>query len=114
MLHSQGTNRAPAPRPLALEFGRLAERIAPPLGSSHILHVYRDEQEYVRTVGRFLAAGLARGHPALAITTAPHRDAILAVLTSLGCQPLCAQRELRLVFVDADAILSAICADGAP
>jgi len=115
MLDSQGPNRVPTPRrPIDREFGRLAERIAPRLCSSHILQLYDDEREYVRTVGRFVAAGLDRGHPALVITTAQHCEAILAALAALGCQPLRAQRELRLVFVDATTILTAICADGAP
>jgi hypothetical protein len=114
MLPSQGPNRVPAPRPIDHEFGRLAERIAPPRCSSHILQLYDDEQDYVRTVSRFIAAGLDHGHPALVITTAQHCDAILAMLASLGCHPLRAQRELRLVFVDAGTILTAICADGAP
>ena len=114
MVDPRSTNGAAAARGLDHAFGRLAERIAPAHDSSHIVQLCEDEVEYARTVARYFNAGLAVGHAALAVTTAAHRDAILAVLASFGCQPERALRDLRLVFLDADTTLAAICADGAP
>jgi hypothetical protein len=101
-------------RRLDHDFGRLAERIAPHHHSSHIVQLCSDEAEYAGTVARFFAAGLAAGHAALAVTLTVHREAIIAALASLGCQPECARREGQLVFLDAGDTLLAICADGAP
>ena len=114
MIDPRTTPRAATVRRLDRDFGRLAERIAPHHHSSHIVQLCADEAEYARTVARFFAAGVAAGHSALAITSAAHREAIIAALASLGCQPECVRREGRLVFLDAGDTLLAICADGAP
>ena len=112
MVDLRTTPGAATVRRLDLAFSRLAERIAPPHGSSHTVQLCENDAEYARTVARFFAAGLAAGHAALGVTTASHRDDILAALASLGCQPARAQRDGRLVFLDAGDTLAAICADG--
>ena len=114
MVELHATQGAATLRRLDLAFGRLAERIAPAHGSSHIVQLCEDDAQYARTVARFFAAGLAAGHAALAVTSPSHRDDILAALASLGCQPERARRDGRLVFLDAGDAIAAICADGAP
>jgi hypothetical protein len=68
----------------------------------------------VRSVGRYLADGLAAGEGAIVIATAAHRDAFLAELESLGADPGAAVAAGRLVVLDAQETMARFVVDAQP
>jgi hypothetical protein len=74
----------------------------------------KDPAPLVRSVGRYLADGLAAGEGAVVIATGPHRDAFLAELRDLGADPDAAVAAGRLVVLDAHDTLARFVIDGQP
>jgi hypothetical protein len=74
----------------------------------------KDPAPLVRSVGRYLADGLAAGEGALVIATESHRAAFLEELQALGVDPAAAQREGRLVVLDAHETMERFVVDGQP
>ena len=74
----------------------------------------KDPAPLVRSVGRYLADGLAAGEGAVVIATESHRNAFLEELQALGADPAAAQRDGRLVVLDAHATMERFIVDGQP
>lgn len=73
-----------------------------------------DPASLVRSVGRYVADGLAAGEGAILIATADHRDAFLAELHTLGVDPEAAAAAGRLVLLDAEETMGRFVVDGQP
>ena len=73
-----------------------------------------DPAPLVRSVGRYLADGLAAGEGAVVIATPSHRDAFLAELLALGADPVAASAAGRLVVLDAHETMARFVVDGQP
>ena len=74
----------------------------------------KDPAPLVRSVGRYLADGLAAGEGAVVIATGPHRDAFLAELRDLGAESDAAVAAGRLVVLDANDTLARFVIEGQP
>jgi PAS domain S-box-containing protein len=75
-------------------------------GPAHVVQFYEDDEFLAAAVADFLAAGLAAGQPALAITRAPQREAVLARLDAKGFDVDRARDSGRLTLLDADEMLA--------
>ena len=73
-----------------------------------------DPAPLVRTVGRYLADGLAAGEGAVVIATESHRDAFLDELLTLGVDPAAALAARRLVLLDAHDAMARFVVEGQP
>ncbi|HVS66512.1 MAG TPA: MEDS domain-containing protein [Thermoanaerobaculia bacterium] len=83
----------------------------PALGHAVQFH----EREYdAESIAEHLADGLQAGGAALLIVTDEHRRAIEPALWAFSIDPEDAKRSGRLVALDAEELLSRICADGEP
>jgi hypothetical protein len=74
----------------------------------------KDSAPLVRSVGRYLADGLAAGEGAVVIATESHRSAFLDELQALGADPAAAQQDGRLVVLDAHETMERFVVDGQP
>ena len=74
----------------------------------------KDPAPLVRSVGRYLADGLAAGEGAVVIAAGPHREAFLGELRALGADPAAAVAAGRLVVLDAQETMAGFLADGQP
>jgi CheY-like chemotaxis protein len=74
----------------------------------HVVLFYESDDYLSNAVARFLADGMAAGQPAIAVATAPHREAFQARLREQGfdVDRLCEER--RLLFLDARSTLPTI------
>ena len=92
-----------------------SDRVIDDPHAGHLVQMYgKDPAPLVRSVGRYLADGLAAGEGAVAIATERHRDAFLGELQALGADPAAAQRDGRLVVLDAHETLARFVVDGQP
>ena len=83
--------------------------------AGHLVQMYgNDPAPLVRSVGRYLADGLAAGEGAIVIATASHRDAFLAELHRLGVDPEAVTAAGRLVVLDAQETMGRFIVDGQP
>jgi signal transduction histidine kinase len=73
---------------------------------AHAVQFYEDDDFMVSSVGDFLASGLAVGQRVLAVTTAPHGDAIRAHLEERGFNVERAMLRGQLMLVDAQELLA--------
>ncbi|MEA2786399.1 MAG: hypothetical protein QOF71_2503 [Candidatus Eremiobacteraeota bacterium] len=91
------------------------ERVLDDPHAAHLVQLYgADPAPLVRSVGRYLADGLAAGEGAVVITTGPHCDAFLAELRALGADPAAAAAAGRLVVLDAHETMARFVVDGQP
>jgi hypothetical protein len=83
--------------------------------AGHLVQMYgKDTAPLVRSVGRYLADGLAAGEGAVVIAAAAHRDAFLAELVALGADPGASAAAGRLVVLDAHETMARFVVDGQP
>ena len=83
-------------------------------GAAHVVQLYGgDKRLLTRNVGRYLGEGLQQGHGLLVIATAEHSYAFAQQLRSDGAYQS-AVREGRLVFLDAQIMLSRFMVEGQP
>jgi hypothetical protein len=82
----------------------------------HVVQLYgEDHQLLAKNVGRYLAEGMRRLDGLVAIATPAHAQAIARHLAEEGARAVReAERDGRLVFLDARATLDRILADGQP
>ena len=73
-----------------------------------------DPAPLVRSVGRYLADGLAAGEGAVIIATGAHREPFFAELVALGADPGAASAAGRLVVLDADETMARFVVNGQP
>lgn len=78
-----------------------------PEPADHAVQIYREPEELARSVGAYLAAGLARGEPAVVIATPEHRSLVSAELPS-------DETERLVRWLDAEETLAALLVDGRP
>ncbi|HET9768011.1 MAG TPA: ATP-binding protein [Thermoanaerobaculia bacterium] len=77
-------------------------------GSNHLVQFY-DRDFAAAGVARFLGDGLAHGRAAVVIATPEHRQAIAAALAEHARGAAAAEAAGRLVYLDADERLHAVC-----
>jgi hypothetical protein len=83
--------------------------------AGHLVQMYGDDPApLVRSVGRYLADGLAAGEGAIVIATALHREAFLVELETLGADPSVAMTAGRLAVLDAQETMGRFIVDGQP
>ena len=93
-------------------WSELLDRAEP---EEHLVQLYGgDDQLLVRNVCRYLAEGLRRGDGLVVIATSEHTDAMLRQLGQVSAEALPAQRDGRLVVLDARATLDRFMVDGQP
>jgi hypothetical protein len=82
----------------------------------HVVQLYgRDDQLLARNVSRYLAEGMRRQDGLLVVATPDHTQAIARHLAEEGASAtLEAEREGRLLFLDARATLDRLLVDGQP
>lgn len=78
----------------------------------HLVQFYEDDHFLVEEVGDYLAAGLARGQPLIAIATPEHRAAFASRLFDRGFDVARAQRSRQLRLVDARTLMAQFITDG--
>jgi signal transduction histidine kinase len=81
---------------------------------THAVQFYEDESFFASSVGDFLATGLAIGQKVLAVTTAPHREALRAHLVERGFDVDRAMLHGQLTLADADELLAKFMVGGMP
>ena len=92
-----------------------ADRILDDPHAGHLVQLYgADTAPLVRSVGRFVADGLARGEGVIVIATGPHRDLFFAALVGLGADPAGAAAAGRLAVLDARETMARFMVDGQP
>jgi DcmR-like sensory protein len=80
----------------------------------HFVQLYSDDRALARNVGRYLAAGVEQGDCAIAITTPAHRVAFREAIQSRGVDVASAEQDGKLLFLDAEQILSRFMVGGLP
>jgi hypothetical protein len=85
-----------------------------PHGHGHAAKFYENEASLYRTVSRFLAEGLAGGHPVVMIATPEHERGIEDMLRASRIAVMDARRQGDLVMLDAEETLGAFMVDGHP
>lgn len=81
----------------------------------HVVQLYGDDNRpLISNASRFLADALKRGDGAIVIATPDHRTAIYRKLWSHGLSPFDAQRERRLLLLDAGKTLAQFMVGGQP
>jgi signal transduction histidine kinase len=83
-------------------------------GSTHAVQFYESDAFLVASVGDYLAAGLAIGQPAVAVTTKAHRREITRHLRHRGFDVRRAAARGQLMLVDADTLLASFMDHGRP
>jgi hypothetical protein len=91
----------------------LLKRAAP---GGHLAHLYgKDDRLLAKNVSRFLAEGLPQRDSLIVIATPEHTESIARYLTEeAGTAALEAEREGRLVYLDARATLDQLLSQGRP
>jgi anti-sigma regulatory factor (Ser/Thr protein kinase) len=72
---------------------------------AHVVHFYPADGELAASVSLYLAAGLKSGEGVIVVATEPHRMAFLAGVAQAGIDVTQAEREGRLLVIDATALL---------
>jgi hypothetical protein len=81
----------------------------------HIVQLYGDDHlQLTAGVARYLAAGYEQDQPLIAIATGAHKPMLREQLAALGVPVAEAERDGRLLFVDARETLEAFMVDGYP
>jgi PAS domain S-box-containing protein len=80
----------------------------------HVVQFYDGDADLRDAVVEFLEAGLREGAPAVVIATAAHAASFAEGLRARGVDIEASANEQRLLFADANAVLSQITVDGAP
>jgi anti-sigma regulatory factor (Ser/Thr protein kinase) len=78
----------------------------------HVVLFYPADGELAVQVGRYLAEGILSGDGVLVVATAAHRRAFAASLAAEGVDAGRAERDGRLLMVDAPALLGSFLVDG--
>jgi hypothetical protein len=82
---------------------------------THLVQLYEaDENVLSRNVGRFLCDGFKQGGRLLVVATPEHTESFVGEIRRLGINPVAAEREARLVTLDANNVLARIMVDGYP
>jgi hypothetical protein len=82
---------------------------------THVVQLYEaDEKVLSRNVGRYLCDGFKQGGRLLVVATPEHTESFVGEIGRLGIDPAAAQRESRLVTLDAHNALARIMVDGYP
>lgn len=85
-----------------------------PHPSCHIVYPYTDEALLTRALNIYAVHGLTRGEAVILITTQSLREAVERSLSTDGVNVAQAEADRRLVFVDAEQLLSRFMIDGTP
>jgi DNA-binding transcriptional MerR regulator len=96
------------------EVETLAAERAGKLSHCHIAQFYEDDAFLLDAATDFLAEGLKRSEPLVAIATEAHRDALRARLAASGCDVVRACQSSQLTFIDARSTLERFLVDGMP
>jgi signal transduction histidine kinase len=80
----------------------------------HVVQFYESEEFLAGSACGYLAAGVRAGEPALAIASAPHREAFARCLAGAGIDVHHAARTGQLLFLDAVETLEAVMVGGEP
>jgi len=83
-------------------------------GHFHAVRFYENKASLCRTVGDFLAEGIALGQPGLVIATPAHRDGLLVELRSRQVDVDTVQAAGDLLLLDARDVLATFMVDGMP
>lgn len=73
---------------------------------AHVVHFYPADGELAASAGRYLADGVRSGDGVVVVATEPHRDAIAGGLGAAGIAVGEAERDGRLLLVDAAGLLA--------
>ncbi|TVZ00717.1 sensor histidine kinase [Trebonia kvetii] len=72
---------------------------------AHVVQFYPADGELAGSVSRYLAEGISSGDGVVVVATEPHRDAFVAGLAAAGIKVDEAERDGRLLLVDAAGLL---------
>ena len=72
---------------------------------AHVVQFYPADGELAGSVSRYLAEGISSGDGVVVVATQPHRDAFVTGLTAAGIEVDEAERDGRLLLVDAAGLL---------
>jgi hypothetical protein len=73
--------------------------------AAHIVQFFRDDDEFIRAVGRYLREGLAAGDTCVAAATAAHHRQLDAYLFDAGLNPGALAAEYRYIPIKAEEML---------
>lgn len=90
------------------EPAREITRAADPVDWDHLVQFYDSDDFLCDSVAEFLSDGLLVEEPLLLLTTAVHRDAIMARLSAVGLDWEAARRSRQLQWMDARAALEQV------
>ena len=76
---------------------------------AHVVHFYPADGELAASASRYLADGVRSGDGVLVVATEPHREAIAGELAAAGVAVGEAERDGRLLLVDAAGLLGTFC-----
>jgi hypothetical protein len=73
---------------------------------AHVVHFYPADGELAASASRYLADGIRSGDGVVVVATEPHRDAFVLGLAAAGVAVGAAERDGRLLLVDAAGLLA--------
>src|SRR5438105_37237 len=82
--------------------------------SEHFVQFYESDASLVRSVSKFICAGLEAGERCIVIVTPEHRHTLEAALIAAGIDPATACERSDYIPLDAAATLSLFMSDGVP
>jgi len=88
--------------------------LANPRSGDHYIQLYDEDQFLFETVGHFIATGLKAGRPGILIATPAHLGGFRATLEEKNIDVARAEKEARLVLLDAAQTLSRFLVNGYP
>jgi KaiC/GvpD/RAD55 family RecA-like ATPase len=74
--------------------------------STHVVHVFRDDEPLVWAVARFVCEGLRAGETCLVCATPEHREQLDELLRAEGLDPAALEAEYRYIPLDAERTLT--------
>ena len=74
--------------------------------STHLVHVFRNDEPLVAAVARFVCEGLRAGETCVVCTTAEHRRELDELLRAEGLNPTLLEAEYRYITLDAERTLA--------
>jgi KaiC/GvpD/RAD55 family RecA-like ATPase len=74
--------------------------------STHLVHVFADDEPLIAAVARFISEGLRAGDTCLVCATPGHREQLAELLRAAGLDPEALEAEYRYITLDAERTLA--------
>jgi hypothetical protein len=97
------------PHPQQRAHGKLSDPSQRPVTmncSSHLVHVFRNDEPLIATVARFVCEGLHAGETCVVCTTTEHRRELDRLLRAEGLDPTALEAAYRYITLDAERTLA--------